>query len=59
VATKIISTVAGEYQRWLDRLPDFQEGSEQQERLTETIEELEQAIELLANLQLPKGFGRD
>ena len=48
-----------EYQQWLDGLLEFQEGSELETKLTETIELLEQAVDLLAEIQLPKGFGRD
>lgn len=48
-----------EYEHWRDRLPDFQEGSEQETRLTETLELLDQALELLTEVQPPKGFGRD
>jgi hypothetical protein len=58
-ARNIICKVKTEYQRWLDRLPDFQEGSEQEERLTETVDSLEQVLDLLADIQPPKGYGRD
>lgn len=48
-----------EYEQWRDRLPDFQEGSEQEAKLTETVDLLGQAMELLADIDPPKGFGRD
>jgi hypothetical protein len=54
-----ITNLQQEYEQWRDRLPEFQEGSEQETKLTETIELLEQALELLMDIQLPKGFGRD
>ncbi len=58
-ATAILRTLQQEYEQWRDRLPDFQEGSEQETRLTETIELLDQILEQLADVQPPKGFGRD
>lgn len=54
-----VKTLQQEYQQWLDRLPEFQEGSEQEAKLVDTIELLEQALELLNEIQPPKGFGRD
>ena len=59
VATTILETVKTEYQQWLDHLPEFQVGGEQEERLTETIDLLEQVMDLMADLQPPKGYGRD
>lgn len=58
-AVAAVRELQEEYQRWLDSLLDFQEGSELEERLTETIELMDQALEVLAEIQLPKGFGRD
>ena len=58
-ARNIICNVKTGYQQWLDRLPAFQEGSEQEERLTETLDSLEQILDLLADIQPPKGYGRD
>jgi len=58
-AVASISKLQDEYQQWLDGLPEFQEGSEQETKLTETIELLEQALDTLTEIQLPKGFGRD
>lgn len=48
-----------EYEHWRSRLPDFQEGTEQQAKLDDTIDSLEQAAEILANIDPPKGYGRD
>lgn len=58
-AVAAVRKLQEEYQQWLDSLLDFQEGSELEERLTETIELMDQALEVLAEIQLPKGFGRD
>ena len=58
-AVAAVRRLQEEYQQWLDSLLDFQEGSELEERLTETVEFMDQALELLSEIQLPKGFGRD
>ncbi len=58
-AVAAVRKLQEEYQQWLDSFLDFQEGSELEERLTETIELMDQALEVLAEIQLPKGFGRD
>lgn len=58
-AVASLSKLQDEYQQWLDGLPEFQEGSEQETKLTEAIELLEQALDTLSEIQLPKGFGRD
>jgi hypothetical protein len=48
-----------EYETWRDSLPESLRESEQADRLTETIEQLETVGELLSQIQPPKGFGRD
>jgi hypothetical protein len=48
-----------EYQSWLESLPDSLEGTTQAEALIETIERLEQAVDLLGEIVPPRGFGRD
>ena len=58
-ALAAITHLQREYEQWRERLPEFQEGSEQETKLTETIDLLEQVLELLMDIQLPKGFGRD
>jgi hypothetical protein len=58
-AIRILKALQTGYERWRDRLPDFLEGSEQETKVSETIEELSEAIERLCDLELPKGFGRD
>lgn len=48
-----------EYQGWLDTLPESLEDSGQAERLNETIEQLEAAVDILSEVQPPRGYGRD
>lgn len=54
-----LQTLLTEYEHWQDRLPEFQDGSEQQNRLAETIESMEQALDLLTEIQPPRGYGKD
>lgn len=49
----------GEYEAWLDNLPDSLQDSDQAARLAETIEQLGAVVELLEDIQPPRGFGRD
>jgi hypothetical protein len=49
----------GEYQAWLDSLPEPLQEGDQATRLTETIEALEAVVDLLSQLEPPRGFGRD
>jgi len=48
-----------EYERWLNRIPEPLQDGEQANRLTETIEHLENVIDLLSEIEPPRGFGRD
>jgi hypothetical protein len=48
-----------EYQTWLESLPETLQDSCQATKLAETIEQLEAVVELLAEIQPAKGFGRD
>jgi hypothetical protein len=54
-----LRTLLAEYETWLGRLPEFLEGSEQADRLTEAIEQLAAAADILSDITLPLGFGRD
>lgn len=54
-----LRTLTTEYQSWLDNLPEFLEGSDQEELLSQTIEQLTDAADLIADITLPRGFGRD
>jgi len=49
----------GKYQDWRDRLPDSLQGSGLGTKLDEAIERLAEIAETLADIDLPKGFGRD
>lgn len=57
--TTAIQNLQGEYQHWLDRLPDALAEGELADKLTDTIEQLETAADILACIDPPKGFGRD
>jgi hypothetical protein len=48
-----------EYETWLANLPESLEGSEQADLLAEAIERLTDATDLIADVTLPLGFGRD
>ena len=48
-----------EYEGWHARLPDFREGSDEETRVTETIELLDQAADTLSEIEPPRGYGRD
>lgn len=48
-----------EYEAWLDSLPEALRDGDQATRLTETIEQLDAAHDLLSEIQPPLGYGRD
>jgi hypothetical protein len=48
-----------EYERWHASIPEPLQDSEQATRLSETIEQLATIADMLSDLQLPRGFGRD
>ena len=54
-----LEALQGEYEQWLQALPDSLAESQLAERLTETIEQFQAAADLLAEIDPPKGFGRD
>jgi hypothetical protein len=58
-ALAVVQQLQGEYECWLEALPDSLAESRLAERLTETIEQFQAACELLQDIELPKGFGRD
>jgi hypothetical protein len=58
-ALAVLQQLQGEYERWLEALPDSLAESSLAERLTETIEQFQAASDLLEEIELPKGFGRD
>jgi hypothetical protein len=48
-----------EYEHWLEVLPEPLQDTEIGAHLAETIEQLAGVVDLLAQIQLPRGFGRD
>ena len=54
-----LRALTAEYQTWLANLPEFLDGSDQAELLTVTVEQLTDATDLIADITLPRGFGRD
>lgn len=48
-----------EYSHWLESLPENLINSPMGERLTETVDILDAVVEALADLEPPRGFGRD
>jgi hypothetical protein len=47
------------YTDWLKALPESLQEGGTAERLQETIDSLEQVVELLSDIEAPRGFGRD
>ncbi|MHB2018408.1 MAG: hypothetical protein ACYCW6_15790 [Candidatus Xenobia bacterium] len=54
-----LAALAQEYQDWLGTLPESLQDTPQASRLTETVEQLTAALELLESVDPPRGFGRD
>lgn len=54
-----VEVLQGEYEQWLDALPDSLAESQLAERLTETIDQFQAVTDLLADIDPPRGFGRD
>lgn len=48
-----------EYEDWLAAVPESLQDSEQAHRLTETVDQLAAVIDLLSEIDPPRGFGRD
>lgn len=63
--SRLIALCAGaeqlqcEYQVWLESLPEALQEGDQAARLTEAIEALETVVDLLSQIEPPRGFGRD
>ena len=53
-----VESLAAEYEGWRDRLPESLIGSGQDDELSEAIDLLREAAEMLSQLQPPLGFGR-
>jgi hypothetical protein len=54
-----VEGLASEYEDWLTALPEPLHESALADKLRETIEQLLAAADLLREVELPKGFGRD
>lgn len=54
-----VHELQAEYERWLDVLPDSLAESQLAERLTETVDQFQAAADLIAEIDPPRGFGRD
>jgi hypothetical protein len=48
-----------EYQTWLDSIPESLADGDLAGKLQETIEQLGDVTDQLADIELPRGFGRD
>jgi predicted DNA-binding protein len=58
-ATEELRQLLAEYAHWLDCLPEFAEGTTTAVKLQAAVEALEEALNALDQLDLPRGFGRD
>jgi len=48
-----------EYKHWLEVLPESLQDTELATRLTDTVDQLAGVADLLSDINLPRGFGRD
>ena len=48
-----------EYEDWLAALPDNLQDSGQGQRVSEVIDQFAAVIDLISEIELPRGFGRD
>ena len=48
-----------EYQTWFEGRPEALESSAQYERAQETAEQLATVVDLLLDIEPPRGYGRD
>lgn len=53
------SKLRDEYEGWLENLPESLAESDQANLLTEAVEQLQSVVDLLSEIQVPRGFGRD
>lgn len=54
-----LDALRGDYEQWRDHLPDSLAESPLGQRLEETLEAFDVARDALAEIELPRGFGRD
>lgn len=58
-ALEDLRQLLAEYVDWQASLPEFAEGSATAEKLDAAVEALEVAVDVLEQLDLPRGYGRD
>ncbi len=56
---QVLQDLKNEYEAWLESLPEPLQDGPQAERVAETIEQLDTVLDLIADIQPPRGFGRD
>lgn len=56
---KKLYALLASYEDWRAQMPESLESTAQADKVTDTIEKLSAMIDLLAELELPLGFGRD
>jgi hypothetical protein len=54
-----VQQLLASYEEWRDQLPESLEGTSQAEKLEDTIEKLSAVADLLADIDPPRGYGRD
>ena len=54
-----VETLRDEYAGWLANIPDPLADTGPADLLAEAVEQLQTAVEILAGIHLPRGFGRD
>jgi hypothetical protein len=54
-----IQALQQEYEDWLHALPESLQESSLAERLQEAVDNLAEVVDLLSEIELPRGFGRD
>lgn len=59
VLASSLQVLQAEYEAWLEALPESMSDGDLAERLRETIEQLGAAADLVAEIEPPRGFGRD
>ena len=54
-----LQVMQGDYEAWLDRMPDALVDSPTGEKLIEAVAQFAEAAEVLMAIDLPRGYGRD
>jgi hypothetical protein len=57
--TEALRSLQAEYEGWLEALPESLANSDLAERLQAAVKQLDAAADLLGEIDLPRGFGRD